>query len=221
MSCLRFGAAIAAVVVSCAPLTSAGLTDFMITDASGNMYTVDGNTLATTFVAKIQNGSLLNEIVYAGNNQYYYTAGQDIGIINIATGVKSVVVNVSSGFDENISYITGMTRTSNNELFMGVKTYSQNGNPTYQTSYNMDTGAFDQSFFVGYGVVSFIELEGELFALTKEGAFYNFDYADGSSTYYGTITGAGTSLIGTAVIPAPSSFALLAIAGIASSRRRR
>lgn len=76
------------------------------------------------------------------------------------------------------------------------------------------------SYNVGFGVVSFFEDQGIMYALGKEGGLYTFDSGDGSTQFVGQISGAGSSLIG-ATVPAPSALALLGLSGLATTRRRR
>ncbi len=82
------------------------------------------------------------------------------------------------------------------------------------------TGETLEVYEVGYGVVSFIELSGQIYTMTKQGDFYSFDADTGLSEFVGVITGAGDSLIG-ATIPTPSGIALFGFAGALCIRRRR
>jgi hypothetical protein len=92
--------------------------------------------------------------------------------------------------------------------------------------FNSASGMEIASYDVGFGPVSFLELGSELFLLEQDGGLYSFDSDDGSTSYYGTLSGFQGDLLGAAStevfrIPAPSGLALLGFAGLVGTRRRR
>lgn len=85
---------------------------------------------------------------------------------------------------------------------------------------NGATGDIVIDYNVGFGVVSFFESDGGIFAVGRTGGLYSFDIDDGSTEYIGDIAGVSGDLIG-ATVPASGSFAIFGLMGIAAVRRRR
>jgi hypothetical protein len=92
---------------------------------------------------------------------------------------------------------------------------------------DVSTGEEIASYNPGFDPVSFFESNGDLYSIAKNGSIYSIDANGGDPQFFGSVTGAGDSIIGATsfenpfVIPSPSSFALLGFAGIAVTRRRR
>lgn len=92
--------------------------------------------------------------------------------------------------------------------------------------FNSASGLEIASYDVGFGPVSFLELGSDLFLLDSDGGLYNFDSGDGSTSFYGSLSGFQGDLLGAASteifrIPAPSGLALMSFAGLVGTRRHR
>jgi len=80
---------------------------------------------------------------------------------------------------------------------------------------------FDRQIFdVEFPILSFIENNGELFALSTGGQLYTFDLQTLEMSLHGTITGFD-GIASSITIPAPSTFACIGVLSLAGSRRRR
>ena len=82
------------------------------------------------------------------------------------------------------------------------------------------------SYDVGFGPVSFVELDGLVFMMSTQGDMYSFDAENGSTEFFGTIGGATEDLLGAAStqvfrIPSPGSLPLLGLGTLVAIRRRR
>lgn len=88
------------------------------------------------------------------------------------------------------------------------------------------TGDTLVSYDVGFGPVSFVELDGLVFMMSKEGDMYSFDVENGSTKFFGSIGGVSENLLGAASteifrIPSPGSLPLLGLGTLVAIRRRR
>jgi WD40 repeat protein len=243
-----------------------GLPDFIVTNASGDLYMVNGNTLEATYFDTVDTGNSINEIEYIGNNTILANQTGIIVSKNLITGEEDVVFRVTDYFtDTPINYAMGLALRDKGDIYFTVNsvlgvggsvataaslsgsdfTFTQlnqvdvigglyfdshelangeilsadfNGERIWRQS--SITGETLEIYEVDYGVVSFIELNGDVYTLTKNADMYRFNAMSGESDYIGTLSGIGPGLIG-ATIPAPSSIAMLGLAGVISARRRR
>lgn len=106
-------------------------------------------------------------------------------------------------------------------MFLGAD-FSNNSVRVFNSASGMEGAVYD----VGFGPVSFLELGSEIFLLDRDGGLYNFDADDGSTSFYGSLSGFSGDLLGAAStevfrIPAPSGTMVLGFAGLISVRRRR
>lgn len=128
---------------------------------------------------------------------------------NLATGVYVDITDVDSGttfFDHHQIGVDVFISASHNHQIVSVL--------------NGATGDIVVDYNVGFGVVSFFESDGGIFAIGRTGGLYSFDVSDGSTEFIGDITGTAGDLIG-ATVPAPTSLTILGLMGIAATRRRR
>lgn len=243
----------------------AGLSNFLVADAEGSIYRVDGDTLESTFLSQVNPAYSTNEIMYLGNNEILVDVTGQLVRHNLNTGTDTVVFDITDQLgNTGIHYTSGLAQTSSGDIFFSVDSIDQSGSATFGATFNLDTNIYTQladidpapglyfdhqevgnsvfasadynnqtismidaisgdtlaSYNVGFGVVSFFENQGLMYAMGKEGGLYTFDSSNGSTQFVGQISGAGDSLIG-ASVPAPSALALLGLSGLATARRRR
>lgn len=91
---------------------------------------------------------------------------------------------------------------------------------------NANDGNLIDVYDLTFSPVSFLQLEAQLFLLDRDGGLYNFDAADGSTSFYGSLSGVSGDLLGATSyevfsVPAPGGTALLGLAGLLGVRRRR
>lgn len=86
--------------------------------------------------------------------------------------------------------------------------------------FDPSTGVLESTYSLGIDVRSFVESNGDLYILSDGGNLYTFDYTNGSTEFYGNITGYTGSLFGI-TIPAPSTLAALGFGVFTGTRRRR
>jgi len=263
MNIINVASACAVVVLSAG--ASARLSNFIVSDANGGVYTVNGQTLEATQVAQMDGSYSINEILYLGNNELLVNVTGQFIQYNIVTGAEEVVFNARDHLgDVGLHYTTGLARMDSGDIFFSVKSYLSTETTLIGASFNLNSQSFTQmndiefvnglyfdhhqvgenlyagarfdqqqitiintltgqneaAYDVGFGVVSFFESQGSLFAMSKGGEIHSFDASDGSMALVGQISGAGPGLIG-ATIPAPGSLALFGCMGIAAVRRRR
>ena len=259
-------------LTSCAGLATAGIADFYITDASGVIFTVDGQTLVATERFEVETSDLgMNDIIFVGDNKMLANVTGQLVQYDMDTGEEVVVFDVRDVYPDGGFYLTGgLARTQDDKIFFSTWGITPKSNSTFGALYdpitqtyeeladfeeslgyqighhhvggdlfltadwagekirviNTMTGEFESVFDVGFGPVSFLETNGQLYTMTRDGFLYTFDFTTGESEYYGQISGAGGSIIGMASsvafrIPAPSSLAIFGFASLAVARRRR
>jgi len=92
---------------------------------------------------------------------------------------------------------------------------------------NSVTGATEEVFDVGFGVVSMLESRGDLYLMDRFGSLFSFDQLSGETSLYGGITGFTGNVIGASIntfygeIPTPGVLSLLGLATLSAARRRR
>jgi hypothetical protein len=86
--------------------------------------------------------------------------------------------------------------------------------------FDYDTDTEAQVFDVEFPILSFIENNGELFALSTDGQLYTFDLQTLEMSLQGTITGFD-GIASSITIPTPSTLACVGVLSLAVSRRRR
>lgn len=122
-------------------------------------------------------------------------------------------VTQTTGFDELILYL------DNHEISPGIMLGAYWSRSEIHVR-DLEGGSVLNAYAVGFDPVSFFQFGDTIYTIAKEGDLYTFDPSDGSTSYVGAVTGAGTSIIG-ATVPAPGSLALMGIGGVAGARRRR
>lgn len=253
--------AIGAGMAACSVNANAGMAGFYITTASGEMYSVNGNTLAATLVKDFNSSP--NEMLYLGDGDFLINETFALRKYNINSDQSEIVFTIDQAYSTGFAYTSGLALGPNGEITSSVRHVTSEASRSVIVHYNLDTevfyesiehnessllfdqhyisatelltadfesqtisvldantGNFDAIYNVGFGVVSFFESDGAIFALGKEGGLYTFDANDGSTQFVGNITGAGSSLIG-ATIPSPGTLATIGLGGLFASRRRR
>tara|TARA_R110000868_G_scaffold119469_2_gene317037 strand:- start:378864 stop:379679 length:816 start_codon:yes stop_codon:yes gene_type:complete len=93
--------------------------------------------------------------------------------------------------------------------------------------FNPNTGVIEATFDLDVTAVSFVQSFSDLYVVAADGSMYTFDLTDGSTEFYGQITGFERNILGAsiasstaALIPSPAS--LLALTGgLGMGLRRR
>ncbi len=94
--------------------------------------------------------------------------------------------------------------------------------------FDPDTGVVEATFDLDVAAVSFVQSIDDLFVVAIDGSMYTFDVTDGSTEFYGQITGFEKTLFGAsianssaALIPSPATLLTLSGGVCLGLRRRR
>lgn len=152
---------------------------------------LDDGTLLTSGVAAVSTSLFSHEIIYDPQTDTSYRTPMQGGL--------SVDIHAIDGL---------MTVSSISRDFGGIAFFD------YENDFDR------QIFDVEFPILSFIENNGELFALSTGGQLYTFDLQTLEMSLHGTITGFD-GIASSITIPAPSTLACIGVLSLAGSRRRR
>lgn len=156
-------------------------------------------------LARLDNGALLTAGLYYNDG---FALGRGSRIYDPNTGTVQYLQDGHT-FPVDIHAIDGL---------MTVATVTRDFGRVAFFDYDTDTEV--QVFDVEFPILSFIENNGELFALSTGGQLYTFDLQTLEMSLHGTITGLD-GIASSITIPAPSTFACIGVLSLAGSRRRR
>lgn len=143
-------AAIVASVVIAPAMAGAIPGEFLVADANGNLFRVDGSTLQAQSIGQLQNRSFFNEIEYAGNGMLYVTNANQVTTYDLATGSEGILFDIDDLVETTHNIITGIELTQDGRLYLGVGPYGDPGSLGYGGYFNPATGGLD----------SYIQIEG-------------------------------------------------------------
>jgi len=249
-----------------------GIADFYVADGQGQIYSVNGKTLAASEVFTVQGGLAINDIIFVGDNKMLANVTDQLIQYDMTTGVETVIFDVRDIYGEDGFYFTsGFAGTENNDIFFSIQAFTDDGSELYGATYNPITDSFHElatlqesvgglyfdflevgenlflgadfeneqirllnsftgedvaSYDAGFGPVSFLEIDDQIFSLSDSGGLYTFYLETGESEFYGDISGVSGAFLGATStdifrIPAPGSLPLIGFAGMVALRRRR
>ncbi|MFK7758975.1 MAG: hypothetical protein AB8C13_03390 [Phycisphaerales bacterium] len=117
----------------------AGLSDMYITDSTGEIYFVDGNTLEATSLAQLENAGTINDILYLGNGKILANLTYAIVSYDLNTGIQETLINTNGNLGQPGSFVysSGLTRRTDGEIYLGItELLNPVGLDVYGISYN-------------------------------------------------------------------------------------
>ena len=143
MNIMNVASACAVAVLSAG--ASAGLSNFIVADADGGVYTVNGRTLEATQVAQMDSSYSINEILYLGNNELLVNVTGQFIQYNIGTGAEEVVFNARDYLgDVGYHYTTGLAQMDSGDIFFSVKSYLPSETTLIGASFNLNSHSFTE-----------------------------------------------------------------------------
>ncbi len=156
-------------------------------------------------LARLDNGALLTAGLYFDEQA---NIGGGSRIYDPNTGTVQYLQNGHS-FPVDVHAIDGL---------MTIATVTRDFGRVAFFDYDTDTEV--QVFDVEFPILSFIENNGELFALSTGGQLYTFDLQTLEMSLHGTITGFD-GIASSITIPTPSTLACVGVLSLTGNRRRR
>jgi outer membrane protein assembly factor BamB len=185
-------------------------------------YDFNTDTQTTLFTAQDANGepggiSLLSGLAQRSDGDIYFTSFLQSPTIFEYSGTtynpNTQEINIINGSPNNALYVDHFEISP--DRMLGVVDASP-----FVDIFNPQTGVLETTLSLGITMTSFVESNGDLYILTRDGDIFAFDYTNGNTEFYGSITGTTGTLFGMTV-PAPSSLGLLGLGLGVFTRRRR
>jgi len=173
--------------------------------SSQTEFGIPGSFTYTSGLAQRSNGDVyfaVNVLADQPNSQYY-----------------GVSYNLNTNTATQLADVPGVALIDHHELSSG-QMLTASYNEQSVTVFNPDSGVVDATYSIGLSIASFVQSNDAIYFLTQAGELHTFDPTDGSSAFYGSISGVSGSFIG-ATIPAPSSLVLLGTSLFTATRRQR
>jgi len=102
------------------------------------------------------------------------------------------------------------------------------GSEGFSTLFDPNTGVVEATYALDVTAVTFVQSLSDLYVVATNGSMYTFDITDGSTEFFGQITGFERNILGAsiasssaALIPSPATLLVLAGGVCVGSRRRR
>lgn len=131
----------ASAVIGLSAQTEAGLANFLMTNGSGTLYEIDGNTLEANWIGQLQNAQLINEIQYIGNGEILANMTGGMQRYNLNTGVQSIEYINANEFDTGFFHQSqGAALTSNGDIYFAVQSQINGMPSTYGVLYDPTSG---------------------------------------------------------------------------------
>lgn len=156
-------------------------------------------------LARLDNGALLTAGLYVDSQ---HNIGDGSRIYDPNTGTVQILQDGFT-FPVDIHAIDGLRTVSSATRDFGRVVF-----------FDYDTDTEVQVFDVEFPILSFIETNGQLFALSTGGQLYTFDLQTLEMSLHGTITGFD-GIASSITIPTPSTLACVGLLSLAGCRRRR
>ncbi|MEX0877193.1 MAG: hypothetical protein WD114_07010 [Phycisphaerales bacterium] len=138
-------AACAAGIAASPAIGGIGLQDFIVANATGEIFEVDGNSLATTQISMIQQRTFgFNEMVFGGGNMVYANLNGILIEHDLMTQQETVIFDVRDHIPQpSINYTMGLAQLSNDDLFFTINTQTPTDSPRqFAATLNLDTNEY-------------------------------------------------------------------------------
>lgn len=123
----------------------ASIADFFIADASGGVYSVNGETLEASQVFTIEGGYAINDIMYGGSNKMLANVTGQLIQFDMTTGTETVIFDMRELHGGTGNYYTsGLARTSSDEIFFSVNAVTAGPAERYGATFDPFTGIYTQ-----------------------------------------------------------------------------
>lgn len=140
------GAAIAAIVIASQSANAGGLGSLYVTNASGQLYQVDGDTLQATQIVQLQDAGTINEIEYIGNGQIVANLTFAVAMYDLNTNTQSTLFTAPDVYNNpgGFQYLGGLAQLDNGELYMSTHSATPNNFIYSAHSYNLQNNSFTE-----------------------------------------------------------------------------
>jgi len=124
----------------------AGITDFYIANSTGDIYSVDGDSLEATEIFSIQGGLAINDIIFTGNNKMLANVTDQLIEYNMSSGHERVIFEIADYYDEeNEFYFTsGFAGASNGDIYLSVTSFTEDGFGHFGATVHPSSGQYEE-----------------------------------------------------------------------------
>lgn len=135
----------AMIVVGTCGVAHAGLADFYVAGADGRIYSVDGQSLATTEIYQVQGGMAINDIIFTGGNKMLANVTDQLIEYNMTTGTETVIFDTADYEGEDEIYFTsGFSGTHRGDIFMSIRRFGPSLDDYIGATYDPFTDTFTE-----------------------------------------------------------------------------
>ncbi len=169
-----------------ASIAQGGLNDFFVTNASGIIYQVNGNTLESSAIHEVQlGGNDIGDIEYLGNGRFLASVTFGMTLVDVNTQDEEILFNTSDVLTTpgSFGFMFGVTARQAGDYYFCISALEP-GVPlhSYGVAYDFDSGTFtDLAETPAISAVGYLEVNPDFMIST--------DHATGSVQTYNPNTG--------------------------------
>jgi hypothetical protein len=101
-------------------LAGVGLNDFYVANLSGDVYLVNGDTLSASSAFSFQGVGLFNEMLYAGNNEFYAMGINGLFRYDANSGMQENLVTLTDKYTGGTYWGSGLAMSPSDRVYFSI-----------------------------------------------------------------------------------------------------